>query len=174
MARVTEGRPGETFKFASRILAMPDPSQADYITASQAVERLRSGFAACFQQYDALLCLVTPVPAPPRSLGIGHQRRDGRGKAYPARHCSVQSDRASRPLDAVRHEQRWPAARGADRLAVARRQRCCILRRDWNPLAAWRGSARTSAIAEDIRYGPRELAQDLLRDGHGKDVPFPV
>jgi aspartyl-tRNA(Asn)/glutamyl-tRNA(Gln) amidotransferase subunit A len=68
MARVTEARPGETFKFASRILATPDPSPADYIAASQAVERLRSGFAACFQQYDALLCPVTPVPAPPHDL----------------------------------------------------------------------------------------------------------
>jgi aspartyl-tRNA(Asn)/glutamyl-tRNA(Gln) amidotransferase subunit A len=65
---VTEGRPGETFKFASRILATPDPIPADYIAAAQAVERLRSGFAAYFQQYDALLCPVTPVPAPPHDL----------------------------------------------------------------------------------------------------------
>jgi aspartyl-tRNA(Asn)/glutamyl-tRNA(Gln) amidotransferase subunit A len=68
MARVTEGRPDETFKFASRILATPDPSPADYIAASQAVEHLRSGFAGYFQQYDALLCPVTPVPAPPHDL----------------------------------------------------------------------------------------------------------
>jgi aspartyl-tRNA(Asn)/glutamyl-tRNA(Gln) amidotransferase subunit A len=68
MARVTEGRPDETFKFASRVLATPDPRPADYIAASQAVERLRSGFAAYFQQYDALICPVTPVPAPPHDL----------------------------------------------------------------------------------------------------------
>ncbi len=68
IARVTEGRPDETFKFASRILATPDPSPAGYIAASQAVERLRSGFAAYFQQHDALLCPVTPVPAPTHDL----------------------------------------------------------------------------------------------------------
>lgn len=68
LARVTSGHADETFKFTSRILATPDPSPADYIAASQAVERLRSGFAAYFQQYDALLCPVTPVPAPPHDL----------------------------------------------------------------------------------------------------------
>lgn len=68
IAQVTEGRPDETFKYAARILATPDPSPADYIAASQAVERLRSGFAAYFQRYDALLCPVTPVPAPQHDL----------------------------------------------------------------------------------------------------------
>jgi aspartyl-tRNA(Asn)/glutamyl-tRNA(Gln) amidotransferase subunit A len=68
VARVIEGRPDETFKYAARILATPDPSPADYIVASQGVERLRSGFAAYFQQYDALLCPVTPAPAPPHDL----------------------------------------------------------------------------------------------------------
>jgi len=68
IAQVTEGHPDETFKYAARILATPDPSPAGYILAAQAVERLRSGFAAYFQRYDALLCPVTPVPAPAHDL----------------------------------------------------------------------------------------------------------
>jgi aspartyl-tRNA(Asn)/glutamyl-tRNA(Gln) amidotransferase subunit A len=68
MARVTEGRANEIFKYAARILATPDPSLAEYIAASQAIERLRGGFAAYFQRYDALLCPVTPAPAPPHDL----------------------------------------------------------------------------------------------------------
>jgi aspartyl-tRNA(Asn)/glutamyl-tRNA(Gln) amidotransferase subunit A len=66
--QATAGRVGEVFKFASRILATPDPSAKDYIAASQAVEQLKSGFAAYFQRYDALLCPVTPLPAPPHDL----------------------------------------------------------------------------------------------------------
>jgi aspartyl-tRNA(Asn)/glutamyl-tRNA(Gln) amidotransferase subunit A len=34
-----------------------------YILAEQAAERLRDGFAAYFQRYDALLCPVLPIPA---------------------------------------------------------------------------------------------------------------
>jgi aspartyl-tRNA(Asn)/glutamyl-tRNA(Gln) amidotransferase subunit A len=67
-ARAIDGHLDKTFKFAARILATPDPSTADYIAASQAVERLRGGFAAYFDRYDALLCPVTPVPAPPHGM----------------------------------------------------------------------------------------------------------
>ena len=64
-AETVAGHEGKVFKYAARILAMPDPSAGDYIAANQAVERLKSGFAAYFQHYDALLCPVTPLPAPP-------------------------------------------------------------------------------------------------------------
>jgi aspartyl-tRNA(Asn)/glutamyl-tRNA(Gln) amidotransferase subunit A len=65
IAEAVAGHAGKVFKFASRILEMPEPSTGDYIAASQAVERLKSGFSAYFQRYDALLCPVTPLPAPP-------------------------------------------------------------------------------------------------------------
>jgi aspartyl-tRNA(Asn)/glutamyl-tRNA(Gln) amidotransferase subunit A len=68
IAAATAGQREKVFKFASRILAMPDTSPGDYIAASQAVERLRSGFATYFQDYDALLCPVTPLPAPLHDL----------------------------------------------------------------------------------------------------------
>jgi hypothetical protein len=76
-------------------------------------------FAAYFQQYDALLCPVTPVSAPPHDLSEWVIRGETVTSRHSARHCSVQPDRASCPLDAVWHEQRWPAGRGPDRLAVA-------------------------------------------------------
>ena len=57
------GQAGKVFKYAAQILASPDPSLEDYFAASQAVERMNSGFAAYFATYDALLCPVTPLPA---------------------------------------------------------------------------------------------------------------
>jgi Asp-tRNA(Asn)/Glu-tRNA(Gln) amidotransferase A subunit family amidase len=48
--------------------ASPAPSAEGYIEASQAVEHLRSAFAAHFREYDALLCPVTPLPAPLHDL----------------------------------------------------------------------------------------------------------
>jgi Asp-tRNA(Asn)/Glu-tRNA(Gln) amidotransferase A subunit family amidase len=64
MAAATKGHADAVFKVAARVLAMPEPSAAEIIAASQAVERLRSAFAGYFQRYDALLCPVTPVAAP--------------------------------------------------------------------------------------------------------------
>lgn len=66
--QVTAGHESEVFKFASRVLATPDPSAEDYIAASQAVEKLKDGFSAYFAKYDALLCPVTPLPAPLHDL----------------------------------------------------------------------------------------------------------
>jgi aspartyl-tRNA(Asn)/glutamyl-tRNA(Gln) amidotransferase subunit A len=40
-----------------------ETSMADYVRAEQGIERLRDGFAAYFQRYDALLLPVTTVPA---------------------------------------------------------------------------------------------------------------
>ena len=45
------------------MLAGPDTSVEDYVLAEQGIERLRDGFAEYFQQYDALLLPVTPIPA---------------------------------------------------------------------------------------------------------------
>ena len=45
------------------MLSLPDTSMEDYIDAEQAAERLKDGFAAYFQTYDALLTPVLPVPA---------------------------------------------------------------------------------------------------------------
>ena len=53
----------ELYKMAKTMLALPDTSMKDFINAEQAVERLRDGFAAYFQQYDVLLTHVLPIPA---------------------------------------------------------------------------------------------------------------
>jgi len=59
----TAGHEKEMFKISKGMLATPDTSMADFILAEQAAERLRDGFAAYFQRYDALLCPVLPIPA---------------------------------------------------------------------------------------------------------------
>jgi len=53
----------EIYFMAKTMLAIPDTSMADYIDAEQAAERIRDGYAQYFQQYDALLTQVLPVPA---------------------------------------------------------------------------------------------------------------
>ena len=59
----TAGHENEMFRISKGMLATPDTSMADFILAEQAAERLRDGFAAYFQRYDALLCPVLPIPA---------------------------------------------------------------------------------------------------------------
>ena len=61
--KVTAGHETEIFRHAKLIFDTPDTPVADFVAAEQAVERLRDGFAAYFQRYDALLCPVTPFPA---------------------------------------------------------------------------------------------------------------
>ena len=39
-----------------------------YVAAQQSVEKLKDGFAAFFKKFDAVLCPVTPFPAPPHGL----------------------------------------------------------------------------------------------------------
>ena len=51
------------YKYAKGLLSRPDTPMADFIEANQAAERLKDGFAAYFQDYDALLCPVLPLPA---------------------------------------------------------------------------------------------------------------
>ena len=61
---VTAGHEADIFKYARRVLDRPDTSIGDFVRAEQQSETLRDGFAQYFQLYDALLCPVTPVPAP--------------------------------------------------------------------------------------------------------------
>jgi aspartyl-tRNA(Asn)/glutamyl-tRNA(Gln) amidotransferase subunit A len=53
----------ELYMMAKYMLSLPDTSMEDYINAEQAAERLKDGFAAYFQTYDALMTPVLPVPA---------------------------------------------------------------------------------------------------------------
>jgi aspartyl-tRNA(Asn)/glutamyl-tRNA(Gln) amidotransferase subunit A len=63
-AEATAGHgPDEIYAMARTMLGLPDTSMRDYIEAEQAAERLRDGFAAYFQEYDALVTPVLPVPA---------------------------------------------------------------------------------------------------------------
>lgn len=62
-AEVTAGREHDMFTISQAMLAEPDTAVHAYVRAEQAAERLRDGFAAYFQRYDALLCPVLPQPA---------------------------------------------------------------------------------------------------------------
>jgi aspartyl-tRNA(Asn)/glutamyl-tRNA(Gln) amidotransferase subunit A len=63
-SEATAGREeNELFKIAKGMLATPDTTMGDFVLAEQGAERLRDGFAAYFQRYDALLCPVLPIPA---------------------------------------------------------------------------------------------------------------
>ena len=62
--RVTAGHEDQIFKYVQAVYDTPDTSMGDFVQAEQQIERLRDGFADCFSRYDALLCPVTPVPAP--------------------------------------------------------------------------------------------------------------
>jgi aspartyl-tRNA(Asn)/glutamyl-tRNA(Gln) amidotransferase subunit A len=62
-AEATAGHEADMFAISKAMLATPDTAMHAYILAEQAAERLRDGFAAYFQRYDALLCPVLPIPA---------------------------------------------------------------------------------------------------------------
>lgn len=59
----------EIYKMAKTMLSLPDTPMKDYIEAEQASERLKDGFAAYFQKYDALLTHVLPIPAHKHGVG---------------------------------------------------------------------------------------------------------
>jgi aspartyl-tRNA(Asn)/glutamyl-tRNA(Gln) amidotransferase subunit A len=61
--KITAGHGAQIFRHAKLILDTSDTPIADFVSAEQAVERLRDSFAEYFQRYDALLCPVTPFPA---------------------------------------------------------------------------------------------------------------
>lgn len=65
---VTAGHEDKMFHISKSLLATRDTSTQDYVSAEQGFERLRDGFAEYFQQYEALLLPVTPIPAPPHGL----------------------------------------------------------------------------------------------------------
>jgi aspartyl-tRNA(Asn)/glutamyl-tRNA(Gln) amidotransferase subunit A len=62
-AEATAGHEAEMFAISKAMLRTPDTTIQAYVQAEQAAERLRDGFAAYFQRYDALLCPVLPLPA---------------------------------------------------------------------------------------------------------------
>lgn len=62
------GHEKEVYKIVADVLGTADPSLQDYVAAEQATERLKDAFADYFQRYDAFLCPVTPIPAPPHGL----------------------------------------------------------------------------------------------------------
>ncbi len=66
--RYSAGHEAEIYKMVAGVLGTPDTTPSDYVAAEQAIERLRDAFADYFQKYDALLCPVTPWPAPPHGL----------------------------------------------------------------------------------------------------------
>ncbi|MCF4127548.1 amidase [Methylobacterium sp. SyP6R] len=66
--RVMAGRSEPLFRSGEAVLRGPDIASDAYVRAHQAVERLKDAFTAFFETYDALLCPVTPIPAPPHGL----------------------------------------------------------------------------------------------------------
>jgi Asp-tRNA(Asn)/Glu-tRNA(Gln) amidotransferase A subunit family amidase len=80
--KIVGDRVGELHPVMRRVLSRPEASLRDYVAAQREVERLRSEFAAYFERYDALLCPVVPIPAPPPDLG----EYVVAGTSVPARH----------------------------------------------------------------------------------------
>ncbi|WP_226573954.1 amidase [Acuticoccus sediminis] len=64
-AAVTAGHEGDMYKMSKTMLSLPDTSMTEFIAAEQAAERLRDGYAAYFEQFDALVTPVLPLPAHP-------------------------------------------------------------------------------------------------------------
>ncbi|MCQ8186791.1 amidase [Streptomyces rugosispiralis] len=65
--RVAAGRESELHTVTQRTISAPEVALADYVAAQQQVEALSGLFAGYFERYDALLCPVCPVPAPPHA-----------------------------------------------------------------------------------------------------------
>jgi aspartyl-tRNA(Asn)/glutamyl-tRNA(Gln) amidotransferase subunit A len=65
---VTRGHEQDIFKVVASVLDAPDTTYGDYLQAEQDMDRLKDGFAKYFSRYDALLCPVVPIPAPPHGL----------------------------------------------------------------------------------------------------------
>jgi aspartyl-tRNA(Asn)/glutamyl-tRNA(Gln) amidotransferase subunit A len=59
------GREAELHAVGAGIVAMSDPSFADFLAAQIQVEAFRSAFAGYFETYDVLLCPVNPMTATP-------------------------------------------------------------------------------------------------------------
>ena len=63
VAAATAGHEADMFAMSKFLLGTADTSMADFLRAEQASDRLRDGFAHYFQDHDALLCPVLPIPA---------------------------------------------------------------------------------------------------------------
>jgi aspartyl-tRNA(Asn)/glutamyl-tRNA(Gln) amidotransferase subunit A len=59
------GREADLHAIGAGIVAMSDPTFADFAAAHAQAEALRSAFAGYFQKYDVLLCPVNPMTATP-------------------------------------------------------------------------------------------------------------
>lgn len=57
------GHEDQMYKMARTMLSLPETSLQDFIDAEQAADRLRDGYAEYFQNYDALITHVLPLPA---------------------------------------------------------------------------------------------------------------
>ncbi len=64
----TRNKEDKVFKYVQSVLGTPDTSMKDFVHAEQQAERLKDQFVEYFQRYDALLCPVTPIPAPAHGL----------------------------------------------------------------------------------------------------------
>jgi aspartyl-tRNA(Asn)/glutamyl-tRNA(Gln) amidotransferase subunit A len=62
-AKATAGHEDKMYTATKFMRDTPETPIEDYVRAEQGIERLRDGFAAYFQRYDALLLPVTTVPA---------------------------------------------------------------------------------------------------------------
>jgi Asp-tRNA(Asn)/Glu-tRNA(Gln) amidotransferase A subunit family amidase len=65
--RAAAGRESEVHPVIQRTITAPEVTLADYVAAQQHVDALSSLFAGYFESYDALLCPVCPIPAPPHA-----------------------------------------------------------------------------------------------------------
>ena len=64
-AAVTAGHEDQMYKMSKTMLSLPDTSMTEFIAAEQAAERLRDGYAEYFENFDALVTPVLPLPAHP-------------------------------------------------------------------------------------------------------------
>ncbi|RSM45755.1 amidase [Amycolatopsis balhimycina DSM 5908] len=65
--QVTAGHEADLHAVVQRTLTAPEVTLADYLGAQQQVDWLSSMFSGYFESYDALLCPVCPIPAPPHA-----------------------------------------------------------------------------------------------------------
>ncbi|WP_405410013.1 amidase family protein [Streptomyces decoyicus] len=79
--KAADGRASELGTLLQRTLTAPEVEPADCVAAQQQVERLSAMFAGYFERYDALLCPVCPIPAPPHALS----KFEAGGVTVPAR-----------------------------------------------------------------------------------------
>jgi aspartyl-tRNA(Asn)/glutamyl-tRNA(Gln) amidotransferase subunit A len=70
--QVIAGHESELHPVMQRTVNAPEVTLADHVDAQQQVDALNSLFAGYFECYDALLCPVCPIPAPPHAQSKFH------------------------------------------------------------------------------------------------------